>query len=306
MSGTKLNLSVANTHTDSAAVSQIDVLTTGWGEQHKEHRYGSWMPQILWVLLSRNWVKIPINAFLIHHRNGPVLFDTGIDPAIASDPNYISQAIGRVLMDRIFKWHLSEEDALRHQLRKTGISASQIQKVVISHLHFDHVGGIADVPNSELIVSEREWAQLSEPHPEREWILSEHIKIPGSNWRPVPFEKTDDPLFEGFDGTFDVMGDGTLTLLPTPGHTPGSISMFIRSTKGPPVLLIGDLAYTAQAIMEDQVPGTGDAKELRLTYKKVRQLKKDIPNLLIVPSHDDEAVAKLNTSFKQEYQNVEF
>ena len=304
MSETEPRASVDSDPSAGAAVSHIDVLTTGWCEQHTEHRSGSWMPRILWVLLSRSWVKIPINAFLIHHRDGLVLFDAGIDPAITTDPNYISQAIGRVLMDRIFKWHLSEEDALRHQFLKAGVSADQIRKVVFSHLHFDHVGGIADVPNAELLVGEREWAQLSEPHPEREWILREHIELPESNWRPVSFQKTDDPMLSRFGGTFDVMGDGSLTLLPTPGHTPGSLSMLVRSTDGPPVLLIGDLAYTAQAILDDQVPGTGDAKVLRQSYEKVRQLKEDMPELLIVPSHDEQAMRDLNSALNGTHQKV--
>ena len=54
----------------------------------------------------------------------------------------------------------------------------------------------------------------------------------------------------------------------------------------PPILLIGDLAYSADMLMEDKVPGTGDAKLLRQSYAKVRQLKQMLPELVLVPSHD--------------------
>lgn len=270
-------------------IRAIEVLTTGWAEQHKEHRYGSWMPRLMWVLTSRSWVKLPINVFLIHHREGPVLFDTGLDPAIETDPSYISQAIGRILLRRIFRWNIIEGDALRHQLDAVGVSSSQIRKAVISHLHFDHVGGIADIPNTELLVSEREWAQLSEPHPEHEWILREHIELPGADWRSVRFVPTDDPLLKRFGGAYDVMGDGSMMLIPTPGHTPGSLSMLLRSDGVPPILLIGDLAYKPALIFEDQVPGTGNAKILRESYAKVRTLKDDLPDLVILASHDPAA-----------------
>lgn len=271
------------------AISGIDILTTGWGEQHKEHRYGSWMPRLLWALTSMSWMRMPINAFLIRHRDGPVLFDTGLDPAIKTDPTYISQAIGRILLRRIFKLHISDADALRQQLDAAGTSPEDIRTAVISHLHFDHVGGIADIPNAELLVSEREWAQLSEPHPEREWILREHIELPGANWRPIAFAPTDDPLLKRFGGVFDVMADGTMLLIPTPGHTPGSLSMLVRSDGLPPILLVGDLAYETDLIFEDRVPGTGDARLLRQTYAKVRALKAELPDLVILASHDPAA-----------------
>ena len=75
-------------------------------------------------------------------------------------------------------------------------------------------------------------------------------------------------------------------LLPTPGHTPGSSSLLVRTPQLPPILLIGDLAYNVDMLMEDRVPGTGDAKLLRQSYAKVRQLKQMLPELVLVPSHD--------------------
>lgn len=106
-------------------------------------------------------------------------------PAIASDRNYISSPVGRLLLRRIFRLHVGAEDRLDRVLAANGVDADEIRTAVISHLHFDHVGGIAHIPRAELIVGEREWAQLSEPHPEREWILREHIEIAGARWRPI-------------------------------------------------------------------------------------------------------------------------
>lgn len=80
-----------------------------------------------------------------------------------------------------------------------------------------------------------------------------------------------------------------MILLPTPGHLPGSLSMLIRRTDAPPLLLIGDLAYSVAALERGQVPGTGDKKQLRTSYEKVTALKAHIPELLVLSSHDGKA-----------------
>lgn len=270
----------------SGPISALHTVSTGRGEQHPEHRFGSRMPRLWWVLTSRRWIELPITATLIEHRDGFVLFDTGLDPAILTDPNYISKAIGRFLLRRIFRLHISPEDRLDRQLSRLGFSASDIKTVVISHLHFDHVGGIAQVPQADLLVSKTEWQILSKPHPEYEWILREHIEIPGAKWHPTTFTPTDDPLLAPFGGCHDVMGDGSLVLIPTPGHTEGSLSMLVRSPPFAPILLVGDLAYQADLLLNDQVPGTGDAEQLRSSYAKVRALKQKLPDLVIVAAHD--------------------
>ena len=84
-----------------------------------------------------------MQCFLIKHADGLVLFDTGIDPAIMSDSGYIKQWIGRFLHSRIFRMHVTKADRIDHVLASNGISAGDIRTAVISHLHFDHVGGIA-------------------------------------------------------------------------------------------------------------------------------------------------------------------
>lgn len=286
-------MSQANT---DQVVKSVHVFSTGSGGQHKEHRYGSRLPQLWWVLTSRSWIKVPINVYVLEHRDGLVLFDAGMDPAIGTDPNYVPSAIGRFLLHRIFRLHIGPDDALNKKLEALGFTPSAIHKVVISHLHFDHVGGIAEVPQADLLVSKDEWRQLSGPHPERDWILHEHIELPGAKWRQIEFAPTNDPLLAPFGGCYDVMGDGSMTLLPTPGHTPGSMSMLVRTDGLPPLLLVGDLTYEVGLLMKDQVPGTGDKTQLRSSFAKVRTLKTQLPGLVILPAHDPAATEALRAA----------
>lgn len=264
----------------------VHVLSTGIGGVHPEHRYGSRAPQLWWVLFSRTWVDVPINVFVIEHPQGLVLFDTGLDPAVQTNARYVSHPIGRFFMRRLFRLAMQPEDRLGSKLAQLGFDASTVSKAVISHLHFDHVGGIAEIPQAELLVSRDEWAQLLRPHPDRDFIFKEHIQLPTAKWRMVDFTPTSDPLFAPFGGHHDLMGDGALVLLPTPGHTPGSLSMLVRIEGQTPILLVGDLCYDVESLMNDRTPGTGNRNRLLASYAAVRSLKRQLPDLMILPAHD--------------------
>lgn len=268
-------------------IRSVQAITTGWARQHREHRTGSRWPKLWWALTSRSWVTVPVAAYVIDHRDGIVLFDTGIDPAVATDPDYVDGPVGRFFLDRLFRFAVTRQDGLEPKLRALGIDARAVGKAVISHLHFDHIGGIAAIPQAQLLVSEAEWRHLREdPHPERDFILKGHIEIPGARWHPMAFTPTDDPVLAPFGGVVDVMGDGAMLLLPTPGHTAGSLSMLIRDGGRPPLLLVGDLTYDVDRMLADHLPGTGDPEMLRDSFAKVRALKHALPDLVILPTHD--------------------
>jgi N-acyl homoserine lactone hydrolase len=283
------------------AIENVQVFSTGSGQQHKEHRYGSRAPKMWWALTSRSWIELPINVFVIKHRDGVVLFDTGLDPAIASDPNYVDSAIGRFFMRRVFRLTIGPDDTVAKNLNRLNLRTEDVNTVVVSHLHFDHIGGIADVPQAELLVSRDEWQQLSEPHPDHDYFFREHIQLPGAKWQPIDFKPTKDPLLVPFGGCYDVMGDGTLMLLPTPGHTAGSLSMLVRADDRPPLLLIGDLSYAVELLMRDQLPGIyADKSQLHASFKKVRDLKAQLPDLVILGSHDPAAADLLQNAFDKQ------
>lgn len=280
------------------AIENVQVFSTGSGEQHREHRYGSRAPKLWWVLTSRSWIELPINVFVIQHRDGLVLFDTGMDPAIVSDSNYVDSAIVRFFMRRVFRFTIGPDDTVAKNLERLGLRAEDVTTAVFSHLHFDHSGGIADVPQADLLVSRDEWQQLSKPHPDRDYLFRKHIKLPGAKWQPIDFAVTKDPLLAPFGGCYDVMGDGTLMLLPTPGHTVGSLSMLVRADDRPPLLLVGDLSYAVELLMRDQLPGIyTDASQLKASFAKVRELKARLPNLAILGSHDPAAADLLQNAF---------
>lgn len=279
------------------ALRGVRVGTTGTGSMHPEHRYGSRMPLMLWVLLSRRWVDgVPVHFFAIDHRDGLVLFDTGLDPAIASDPRgYLGSAVGVFFLHRLFRWQISPHDNVTDQLAQMGHDVTSVRKVVFSHLHFDHTGCIDHLLHAELLAPRQEWQALVSPRSERNWYLRQHIDRPGAQWTLFDMEPCNNPALAPFDACFDVMGDGSIILLPTPGHTAGSVSMLLRSRGMPPILLIADLAFELDMLMNDQLPGVGeDFEAMRDSYARVRALRERLPGLVILPSHDMGTAARLD------------
>lgn len=117
----------------------------------------------------------------------------------------------------------------------------------------------------------------------------------------IAFAPTDDPALTPFTEAFDLMGDGSLMALPTPGHLPGSVSMLVRRVAGPPLLLVGDLTYDEQLLEHDQIPAVcDDPQQLLASYAKVRALKEHTPELIVLPAHDPHAAHKLGTTSQQE------
>ena len=91
----------------------------------------------------------------------------------------------------------------------------------------------------------------------------------------------------------DVFGDGSLVLLPTPGHTAGSFSLLVRRRTLPPLLLVGDLTYEAALLERRQLPGVGNRGQLAETTEKVLALADRLPGLVVLPAHDPTAARRL-------------
>jgi glyoxylase-like metal-dependent hydrolase (beta-lactamase superfamily II) len=195
--------------------------------------------------------------------------------------------------NRLAKFHIGEDETLDAQLATLGYSAAEVDTAILSHLHQDHIGGIPALSSADLLVTAAEWAQLAGFSPEARGFLRQRIEIPGARWSRVGFEPTNDATLAPFVESLDVMGDGSLVLLPTPGHTAGSLSLLVRRRTLPPLLLVGDLTYEAALLKRRQIPGVGDRSQLTRTTEKVLALTEQMPGLVILPAHDPTAAERL-------------
>ena len=289
------SITVSRTEPGSAdAVRAVSVVSTGTVQIHPEHPFGTRKPLYWWMLTSRQWTPPrPINVYVIEHAKGLVLFDTGQDRASVTDEAYFPGGFTGLIYDRLARFDIGEQDTLTAQLAALGYTPADVDTAILSHLHEDHIGGIAELKDADLLVSAAEWAQLSKAAPEPRGFLRKHIQIPGLKWHHITMEPANDPSLAPFTESLDVMGDGSLVLLATPGHTKGSISLLIRRGTRPPLLLVGDLTYGAELLERRQVPGVGNRRRLAETTGKVLALKKQMPGLVVLPAHDPTAAARL-------------
>ena len=272
----------------------VSVLSTGTVEIHPELAYGSRKPDVLWVMTSRKWLPPrPINVYVIEHSDGLVLFDTGQDRASVTDPAYFPRGFNGLIYRRLAKFEIGSSETLTEQIKMLGYSISDVRTAVLSHLHQDHIGGLRELSHAEIVVSNDEWEEAIKAGAESNGFLRKHIDIPGLKWKRISFRPAEDPTLAPFTESFDLMGDGSLVLLPTVGHTSGSLSMLVRRGAKNPLLMVGDLSYDTEYMEQGGIP-SGNKKQLRAASANVLELKNNLPGLTLLPAHDPEAADRLH------------
>lgn len=181
-------------------------------------------------------VTLPIPAYLIVHPKGTALFDTGMHPDCQHDP---LKRLGQRLMT-LFQIRFKPGEEVSAQLEAIDRDPAKIDFIISSHLHFDHVGGNALIPNATVIVQKREWQAGMDP---------EVARLRGFNRRDFDLGHA----VREVEGEHDVFGDGRVVCLPTHGHTPGHQSLKLRLQSGD-VVLAGDACYFCQTLRERRLP----------------------------------------------------
>lgn len=285
----------------SDPIRNLAVLSTGSVRIRPEHGHRTKRPLPVWLLTSKRWTEpLPINVYLIEHERGLVLFDTGQDRRSVTDAGYYPGGVAGVVYHRLASFAIDPDETLPALLATAGYAATAVTTVIVSHLHQDHMGGVLDVPNAELLVSRVEWDAAGKFGAEVNGYLREHIEPAGSRWRQFEFAPTDDPGLAPFTSAYDVFGDGSLVALPTPGHTPGSLSLLIRRAEGDPILLVGDLTFDALQFGPESLPGIGGLADLRASTTLVQGLRERLPELGICAAHDPAAAGIFRTAVGHE------
>jgi glyoxylase-like metal-dependent hydrolase (beta-lactamase superfamily II) len=200
-------------------------------------------------------LRVPVPCFLIDHPKGKVLFDAGLHPDVARDP---AARLG--FAAKVFESHFGTADDAASRLAAIDVDARDIRFLVLSHLHFDHAGGVATIPNARLVVQEREWAAGGDPDLARR------------NFYDVKDYDTGHDVLR-VNGEHDLFGDGSIVCLPTFGHTPGHQSLRVRLPGGA-VLLTADACYLRRSLDEMRLPTVVfDPEAMLASLRTIRALR---------------------------------
>ncbi|HTB49553.1 MAG TPA: N-acyl homoserine lactonase family protein [Solirubrobacteraceae bacterium] len=227
----------------------------------------------------------PCVAYAVRHPSaGTILIDTGMHRDARENPR---RDFGLPL-SLMFRGLRPAKEPFDEQLRALDIEPGSVERVVMTHLHLDHTSGMRLLPNAKFTASSVEWAATSGRFPAGKGYVPHHL--PGiSRMQLLDFERDGEP-YATFEQTIDLLGDGTIRLIFTPGHTAGHLSVLLHLAGGGDALLIGDAAYTLRNIHEESLPMlTDDDAAARRSIAEIKAFALANPQTILVPSHDPDA-----------------
>lgn len=213
------------------------------------------------------------SCYVIQHDKDYMIWDTGLPAGLLNAP-----------LDATAPMQPTLAATVPQQLEKIGVKPEAISIVGISHYHFDHVGQAADFPRAKLLMGKLDLdAMKSDPLP---FAAAPDLLKP---WLK------DGGVVEPVTGDRDVFGDGSVTMLTMPGHTPGSYALLVKLPKTGPVLLSGDIVHFEEQFKNDGVPpfNTDRAQSLASMDRMARMAK--ILKAILVVQHDANDIKKLPT-----------
>ena len=211
--------------------------------------------------------ELPVSCTLLRHAQGNMLFDTGCHPQVLDDP----AARWGDLAARMVPVFTAAE-TLPASLARLGLAPADIDGVICSHLHTDHCGCNALFPHATVIVHAAELA------------VARAEADTGTGYYAADFETGQ--KFTTIDTAHDVFGDGALTLLPMPGHTPGMIVAHVVLPNDGAFLLASDAVPVAVNLAERFAPRNSWNIDLTLTaFDEIARLQTD--GARVIFGHDD-------------------
>ncbi|SIO63114.1 Glyoxylase, beta-lactamase superfamily II [Bradyrhizobium erythrophlei] len=215
-------------------------------------------------------IEFSSTCWLVKRGNQWLLWDTGVPEATVNDPN------GWSTLPKLIVYRLDK--TLTGQLAEIGLKLPDVTYVAISHTHGDHIGNVGLFPDAKILMqrAEYEWIHGGNgPNENVNQLMALARRLIGNprNLRLV-------------DGDLDVFGDGSVTLISTPGHTPGSQSLLVHLKNSGFIILSGDVVHLEENFAKSRVPSLNTDKQASIeSMKKIRQIIKTYKAIMFI-NHD--------------------
>jgi glyoxylase-like metal-dependent hydrolase (beta-lactamase superfamily II) len=202
-------------------------------------------------------IEFSSTCWLIKHRGEWLLWDTGVPETALKNPQ------GWSTLPSLIVYHLDR--SVTDQLAEIGLKPGDIGRVAISHTHGDHIGNVWLFPDASIVMQRAEYNWIYSPNGPNDnvnQLMALARKLLGTPKK-----------LQLIDGDTDVFGDGSVTLVSTPGHTPGHQSLLVHLRKSGFIILSGDVAHLEENFEKDIVPSLNtDKAESIASMERVRQL----------------------------------
>ena len=220
-------------------------------------------------------------AALVTHPRGDVLIDTGLGRTIDAQ------------FARLPFWFRAATRFTKGTPAVDQLAGTKPSAILLTHAHWDHVSGVPDFPDTPVWVTAEERRFIADSG----WISATARDCTNARWEEYGFEGGP---YLGFPKSHDVYGDGAIVVVPAPGHTPGSVIVFVSLPTGKRYAFVGDLAWQREGITEREerpwltrMIGDRDPGAVREGLIHMAAIKTKIPALVLAPAHDARAFADI-------------
>lgn len=211
-------------------------------------------------------VRAPMPFYVIDHPKGLTLFDCGLHEGM-TDPD---ERYRRLLAKQDMNVELSPDETPAARMEALDFDPAAVKQVVLSHLHFDHAGGLHRFPNATVVVQKREWEAGFDDEVAARYGLPKAYFDLGHKVKTI-------------DGEHDLFGDGSVTCLPSYGHTPGHQSLRVR-TEDSDHILTSDACYFCDVVRSRSFPAFADKAAMNQALDGLLGLME--PDTVMVFGHD--------------------
>ena len=227
-------------------------------------------------------------ALLHHPKHGWLLWDTGYAPRMLSETRRWPYMFYRLATPL----YIRPEQALVTQLGQLGITPTDVSTIIISHFHADHIAGLRDFPQAHFLASHTGFADIASRRGFRALrrgyipaLLPDDF-VQRASW----VEAFNGPSLPGLGPSHDVYEDGSLQLMPLPGHARGQLGLLANTNHGR-LLFAADGAWLTRSIRECKPPSpitnflVDQPYAVLMTINRLNIFWRAEPDVRILPTH---------------------